>query len=207
MFSVMYLSGAMMFEKPYQPGEWTRWTMTQDPAGGDDASRAERAEFERAFLFKTEDGGEWWRTIQVDFYDEDGKQKADTVVLEGLFKGENEYVRQLVRMRGRFPGKSEPEELLVPQQLAMLPLNAAMPFAPTPESIDGATVGTEKVGGFDTRHVRFGGGGGGSLEWWISDTAPGGWVRFRAGNAEAPEAYTMEMVQHGTGATSLLGVK
>lgn len=212
MFQVMYLSGAMMFEKPYQPGEWTRWQLAQESEAGEgEEAHTETSQFERAFLFRTDDGGEWWRTVQIDLYEEEGKQSADTVVLEGLFKGENEYVRRLVRMRGRFPGRSEPEELMVPQHLAMLPLNAAMPFAPTKESVEGATVGTDKVAGFDARHVRFGGGEG-SLEWWISDTAPGGWVRFRHTDAASPEvkrpgSYTMEMTGHGAGAVSLLGVK
>lgn len=211
MFSVMYLSGAMAFEKPYEPGQWTRWQMTrQHETYDDEPQESERAEFERAFLGRSADGGEWWRTTQVDFYEEDGRQVADTVVLEGLFKGENEYVRQLVRMRGKFPGQTEPQELMVPQAFAMLSLLAAFPFQPTPESIEGATVGQEKVAGFDAKHVRFGGTDG-ALEWWISDAAPGGWVRFRHTDAPDPEvkkpgSYVMEMVQQGTGAKSLLGV-
>ena len=210
MFQVMYLSGAMMFEKPYQPGQWTRWQLTrQYEASGNETPETEKAQFERAFLGNDAGGGEWWRTTQIDYYEEDGKQVADTVVLEGLFKGENEYVRQLVRMRGKFPGQAEPQELLVPQAFAMLSLLSALPFKPTEESIKGATVGNEKVGGFDARHVKFGGTGG-NMEWWLSDTAPGGWVRFRhtdtAEQGIKPATYTMEMIEQGTGAKSKLGV-
>lgn len=211
MFQVMYLSGAMAFEKPYQPGQWTRWQLTNThEASGGETAYVEKAEFERAFLGAGEDGGEWWRTTQIDFYDEDGTQRADTVVLEGLFKGESEYVRQLVRMRGRFPGQAEPQELMVPQAFAMLSL-AAFPFQPTEESIKGATIGTETVAGFSARHVKFGGTDG-ALEWWVADNAPGGWVRFRHSDAASPDvkqpaSYVMEMVEHGSGAKSLLGVK
>lgn len=211
MFQVMYLSGAMAFEKPYQPGQWTKWQLTREfEVTGNEPTESEKAEFERAFLGKSEDGGEWWRTTQIDYYDDGGKQVADTVVLEGLFKGENEYVRQLVRMRGRFPGQPEPQELMVPQAFAMLSLLSAFPFKPTEESIKGATVGNEKVAGFDARHVKFGGTDG-SLEWWIADNAPGGWVRFKHTDTASPDvkkpaSYVMEMVQQGTGAKSQLGV-
>lgn len=211
MFQVMYLSGAMMFEKPYQPGQWTRWQLTkQYEVTGDEAAQTEKAQFERAFLGNDAGGGEWWRTTQIDFYEEDGRQVADTVVLEGLFKGDNEYVRQLVRMRGKFPGQAEPQELMVPQAFAMLSLLAAFPFKPTEESIQGATVGNEKVAGFDARHVKFGGTGG-MMEWWVADAAPGGWVRFRhtdeaSPDVKKPASYTMEMTEQGKGAKSLLGV-
>jgi hypothetical protein len=212
MFNVMYMSGAPMFEKPYQPGEWTRWQLTQSDAQYDDTPvQPEKTVFERAFLSKTADGNEWWRTTQIDFYDDNGTQKADTVILEALYKPENEYIKQLVRMRGRFPGQSEPQEMMVPQGFGMLSSLSAFGMKPTEESVKGATVGTETIGKFSARHVKFGGGNG-AAEWWLADDAPGGWVRFQHidtndKDARKPASYVMELVDYGKGAKSILGVQ
>jgi hypothetical protein len=210
MFSIMYMSGAVMFEKPYQPGEWTRWQLTQTGAVYDDEpAEVQKTVIERAFLAKAADGNEWWRTTQIDFYDDGGVAKQDTVILEALYKADNEYVRQLVRVRGKFPGQAEPQELMVPQAFAMLSSLAAFGIKPTEESVKGATVGTETVGRFNARHVKFGGSNGAS-EWWLADNAPGGWVRFQhvdeLGDAKKASSYVMEMVDNGTGAKSILGV-
>lgn len=213
LFQVMYLSGAMVFEKPYETGQWTKWEIVQRDAEyeGDDPKQLEtKREMERALIGKTTDGGEWWRTTIIDFYDEgDGKVVADTVIMESLFRGENEYVKQLVRVRAKLPGQ-EPNELMVPQHMAMLSFLSVFPMKPTAESVQGATVGNERIGQFDARQVRFGAGGG-TIEWWLADNAPGGWVQFRASEQKEPDAkaagyYVLRMTGSGTGARSALGV-
>ena len=40
----------------------------------------------------------------------------------------------------------------------------------------------------------------------LTETVPGGWVRYKASRAEGDNAFTMELVAHGTGARSELGV-
>lgn len=206
MFETMYLSGAMMFEKPYQPGQWTRWELTESDVPD------EKTIIERAMFAKTPEGNEWWRTKTINIYKEDGKQKADTIVLESLFKNEDQYMRRLVRMRAKMPGKTESEELLVPENWSTWSL-LAFPYKPTPESVEGATVGVEKVAGVDAKHVRFGGSNGGKMEWWLSDALPGGLARFRhtdddvSGADGKPVVWSMELVAKGTGAKSELGVK
>ena len=201
LFTVQYLSGATMFEKDYKPGEWTRWQVST--ADNEDVQTNERA-----FLGRQADRGEWWRmkTIMTD----KGAGTADTVVMEALFRPDstNEYVQTLVRMRGKFPGNAEAQEMMVPEQWAMWNMAGTMP-KPTKESIDGATVGTESVttpaGTFRAKHVRFGGGGG-TLDWWLDETSVGGWVKFSALDNEKKPMYTMELVAKGTGAKSELGV-
>lgn len=201
LFTMQYLSGATMFEKDYQPGEWTKWQMST-------ADNEDVQVNERAFLGRQADRGEWWRmkTIMTD----KGAGTADTVVMEALFRPDstNEYVQTLVRMRGKFPGNAEAQEMMVPQQWAMWNMAGTMP-KPTKESIDGATVGTESVttpaGTFRAKHVRFGGGGG-TLDWWLDDASVGGWVKFTASDNEKKPMYTMELVGKGTGAKSELGV-
>ena len=201
LFTVHYLSGATMFEADYKPGEWTRWKVTGED---DDVKQTS----ERAFLGKPTDGGEWWRMKTIDV-SSDGT--ADTVSLEALFKAEpgNDVSQSLVRMRGKLPGNSEPQELIVPQQYAMWNMAGSLGRKPTKESIDGATIGTESVttpaGTFRAKHVRYGMGGG-TLEWWLDDTAVGGWVKFQMVGDDKKPKYTMELIGKGTGSKSELGV-
>ena len=206
LFTVQYLSGATMFEKDYKPGEWTRWSITTADNEG------ETQVTERAFLGKTSDGGEWWRMKTITNYLEDGKvASADTVALEALFKPEDQqgYFQKLVRMRGKLPGNPDAQEMLVPEQWTTWNMRGPFQQKPTPESIEGATVGVEDVktpaGSFKAKHVRFGQGGG-TIDWWLDDTAVGGWVKFAALDNEKKPMYTMEMIGKGVGAKSELGV-
>ena len=206
LFTVQYLSGATMFEKDYKPGEWTRWSITTADNEG------ESQVTERAFLGKTADGGEWWRMKTITNYLEDGKvTEADTVTLEALFKPEDQegYFQKLVRMRGKLPGNADAQEMLVPEQWTTWNMRGPFQMKPTPESIEGATVGVEEVktpaGSFKAKHVRFGQGGG-TIDWWLDDSAVGGWVKFAALDNEKTPMYTMELVGKGTGAKSELGV-
>ncbi len=201
MFAVQYLSGATMFEKDYAPGEWTRWSVKTDD---DD----EKQTVERAFLGRTSDGGEWWRMKTITM---NGKE-ADTVSFETLFKPEqgNEGMQKLLRMRAKLPGNPEPQEMMVPDQWSTWNMMGTFSSKPTPESVAGATVGTEEVktpaGTFRAKHVKFGQGGG-SLNWWLDDATIGGWVKFQAMDNGSSARYSMELVAKGTGAKSELGVE
>ena len=55
--------------------------------------------------------------------------------------------------------------------------------------------------------VRFGNGGG-TLDWWLTSAAPGGWVKFTGGanGGDKKDLYTMQMIAKGTGAKSELGI-
>jgi len=200
LFAVQYLSGATLFETTYQPGQWTKWKITQ--ADNTDETQV----LERAFLFTTPEGGEWWRLKTTTTTKRDGKDESETVVLEALFKPMSDQIKQLVRMRGKLPGNDEPQELIVPQAMTMVSMSGAFPLKPTPESVAGATIGTETVGSFSAKHVRYGSGNG-TLDWWLSDAAPGGWVRFSMTDNEKKDLYRMEMTGQGTGAQSETGIK
>ena len=197
MFGMMYATGANVLDAPYEPGQWTRWRM-----GGSDDDGGYT--IERAYLTRTDDGGEWWRYRTIS----GGRASPDTVTLEGLFKPQSEGVLQLVRMRGRMPGDKEANEMMVPQQMAMVSTLGMFGMRPTEESVEGATVGTERAttpaGAFSAKLVRFGGAGG-KQEWWLTDQVPGGWVRYKASAPDGEASFTMELVAHGTGAASELG--
>ena len=205
LFVVQYLSGASMFETNYKPGEWTRWSITT----ADNPEEVQQTE--RAFIGKNTDGAEWWRFKTITNYKDGDKAAADTVTLEALFKPDpsNEYLQQLVRMRGRFPGNTEAQELMVPEQWSSWNLTGGFGMKPTKESVEGATIGVEDVktpaGTFKAKHVRFGQGGG-TLDWWLDETAAGGWVKFAMTDNEKKPRYTMEMIARGVGAKSELGV-
>lgn len=194
LFGMMYATGANVFDAAYTPGQWTRWQM----GGNGD----ERMMVERAFVSRSDDGNEWWRFKAF--------QEKDTIVLEALFKPVSDGVQQLVRMRGKMPGEQEANELMVPEHMTQVNSLGMFGMRPTKESVEGATVGTETIrtpaGSFNAKHVRFGGAGG-RQEWWLSEDAPGGWVRYKVTPTDADETFVMELVAHGTGATSELGVK
>jgi hypothetical protein len=198
LFAMQFMSGATIFEKAYTPGQWTRWEITSS----DDAKS--KSTMERAFIGRV-DGTEWWRFKAMIPSSRDGRDVVDTVVLEGQFRPQGDQMKELVRMRGKLPGNAEAQEMIVPQSLTVLPLSGAFTSKPTPESIAGATVGTERIGSFDARHLKFGMGSG-TLEWWLADPAPGGWVRFKVSSGNTT-AYQMDMVGQGTGAQSELGIK
>ena len=196
----MYMSGATMFEVPYTPGQWTTWEIA-------DASEPDqKLVLERALLSREADKSEWWRikTIMAS------PDATDTITIESQFKPMDKagIMMQVVRMRGRMPGDTEGKELIVPQQFSMLGA-AAFPFKPTPESVAGATVGTESIsagsGTFSAKHVKFGAGGG-SMEWWIAADAPGGVVHVQFTGNDADQKWTMQMTGSGSGAKSELGV-
>ena len=200
LWGLMYMSGATMFETRYESGQWTSWEVT------DSEQPDSKLLIERALISREADKSEWWRikTISV------GGETTDTIVLESQFKplDAEGLTMQVVRMRGKLPGDKEGKELMVPQHLSMLSISA-FPMKPTPESINGATVGTENVKAgsqtWSAKHVRFGSAGG-TMEWWLADKAPGGVVRVQFTGQENAK-WTMAMTGAGSGAKSELGVR
>ena len=198
---ILYMSGATMFETDYKAGEWTKWEIK-------DASRPDESTvLERAMLRRDPDRSEWWRTKTISVT----PQQSDTIIMETQLKplDKDGLAMQMVRMRGKFPGDSVGKEMMVPENMQTVRATA-WGSKPTAESIAGATLGTEsvKVNGktYVARHVQFGSGGG-NMDWWLSDKAPGGLVRVQS-TANGKEAmWTMDLTGTGTGAKSELGMK
>jgi hypothetical protein len=205
-FAMQYASGASVFEQPYKPGEWTQWSIVES------SDTSAHQTMERAFLGMQPDSSEWWRMKTLSSSKDNGKVVVDTVIIEALYKPTSPYTKELVRVRAKLPGNKDAQELMVPQGMGMINYNGFFGTKPSKESVDGATIGTEsiatKAGTFSAKHVRFGNGGG-TLDWWLTPTAPGGWVKFTGGQngGDNKDLYTMEMIAKGTGAKSELGIE
>ena len=209
LFSLAFHSGSYApAGEVYEPGEWTKWRIVQTGQEGPPP------EFERAFIRREADGSEWWRVRYVVFGDDgSGQMKPDTILLEGKFSADRST---LVRLRGKMPGDAQANEMPVEEGT----YGYSEPIPLTAESLQGATVGTENVsvpaGNFSARHVRYGAaGGGGTTEWWLNDNVAGGMVKYSATSAQEstaeegspdPYNYTVELLGHGTGATSATGI-
>lgn len=175
-FNLAFHSGGYMpAAAEYAPGEWTRWRMV-----GEDGD-VPASVMERAFLSRDESSNEWWRAA---FRGEDG----EAFVVEGLFSPGRE---ELLRLRVQTPEDEEMEE--VPVRRGTYAYHP--PTELTPERIEGATVGRERVsvpaGTFNARHVRFGSPGQETMEWWLDGSVPGETVRYgtRDGWFAELEAY------------------
>lgn len=198
MFTYAFTPGGYWIEPtPYRPGDYTKWRFIED--GVETGSW-----LEKAFLKKTDEGQEWWR---VTMYDVDSE---DTVVLEALFDAERTTV---LRLRSQFPDEGIKE---MPVEEGTMVYNRPMQL--TDESIEGATVETGSVevpaGRFTARHVQFGDvGTGGTVEWWLVESVPGGVVRYgnRSRNQTEDEVeglddsnFFLELTEQGSGATTKL---
>ncbi len=189
----------------YEPGQWTRWKAEGIDQGD---------ELEKAFLKRDKDGKEWWRISAK------GKRdgKMEEVIIEALFEPTEDAkeLRTLLRLRRRFPDDDEGVEVPVTDD------NRAKwyrsPTKLTDESIEGATVGTDKItvpaGSYTCKHLKYAhGAGGDTMEWWVSDKVPGQVVKAvntrkgGSGKADADGKHrrTTVLAAQGDDAKSRLG--
>lgn len=203
-FSMAFSQGGYAVEEtPYKVGEWTRWSIPNAGAEGDEPKETI---LERAYLFDDAEGNAWWK---VKWVLDPAKAAENTMILEALF---NKKDYTLLRLRAKMPNETQGKEMPVTQATYYVP-----PQKLTPQSLKGATQGivsvTVPAGTYKARHVVFGNGAGGSAEWYLVDTVPGGNVKFvnkapkedSDGKAD-PANYTMNLTAKGTGAASELGI-
>lgn len=172
----------------YKPGQYTRWS------GKGENGKA--IGIERAHLFDDAQGRQWWK---VKFTDDQSK----TTILEGLL---DPAQKKFVRMRAQFPDDKEGNELPMDDQNYYHPAQKL-----SKDSIEGATKGVEMItvpaGTFNARHVVFGGAGG-TNEWWLVDSVPGGTVKQLTRNPRKDtDQWAMELIAYGNDARSELGTK
>lgn len=202
---LFYHGGYYMDSMDYKVGQFTRW----------DARGVQQGDtFERAFLHQRADGAEWWR---VESSGKDGDGKEQRLVMEALIgKPDSVGNRQIRRMRALFPGEAEPREIAITEQNASTWV-VRSDRKLTPESMEGMTVGTEKIkvpaGEYTARHVQMKGYDGDQvLDWYVVETVPGQMVKYtnsiKNSDGKQEVIWDMALRQVGEGATtSKLGVK
>jgi hypothetical protein len=182
----------------YKAGEYTRWTIPNDSKDGKEAS------LERAYLFNDRDGNPWWK---VKWVLDPADAAKSTLIVEALFeKGTWKLLRERVKM----PNEAEGKEVPVDEATYYQP-----PRQLTKQSLEGGTVGVEKVsvpaGSFTARHVSYGDVNG-NVDFWLTDSVPGGVVKYGhgakgAGADDDTRNWQMLLVAYGKGTSSELGIK
>jgi hypothetical protein len=202
-FAMAFSQGGYAVEEtPYKVGEWTRWSVPNTGAKGDESKETI---LERAYLFDDAEGNTWWK---VKWVLDTAKAAENTMILEALFSKAN-YT--LLRMRAKMPNETQGKEMPVTEATYYHP-----PQRLTPQSLKGATQGVVAVkvpaGSYQARHVVFGDAAGGTAEWYLTDKVPGGNVKFVHTGAKpdkdgkaGPANYTMDLMATGKNATSELG--
>jgi hypothetical protein len=171
-------------QKGYKPGEYTKfeWTMEGD----------EPIVMERAYLKELPDGKQWWR---VSWKDAEG-----VWIWEALIDPES---GQMLRMRARDADGNEGEVPVSGQSVYMQPAEL------TKESVQGATVGKEKItvpaGTFQSDHVVYmAPTGEGQAEFWLAPQIPGGVVKYLISSKGNGAVWTSDLVEYGNDAVTLL---
>ena len=191
------VGGYMVDEAPYQPGEYTRWSIK----GQDDKTIT----LERAFLKVDADGNQWWKVKYT--VPKSGDEQQDTVLTyEMLFAKDGS---KLLRVRSKTPADKEPKEMPVEENT----FGYVQPRALTAQSRKGGDKGVETVsvpaGSFKAHHLVFGGYGS-NAEFWESSKVPGHTVKYGStvdnkdgsGNTQA---WMAELAAYGSDATTELG--
>jgi hypothetical protein len=177
--------GYWVGQNEFEPGDYTVFEWT-------DQESESPVELEKALLKITDDGQQWWR---VSWKDEE-----ESWVYEGLLDPEEE---RMVRLRAKDPEGNVDEVPVTEDQSVYM-----APAEPTSESIQGATVGEERIttpaGTFDTEHVVYSSQTEeGRVHWWITDEVPGGVVKYQA-TEESEELWTSTLIRTGSDATTEL---
>ncbi len=184
-FSYAFSAGGLWAgQQGYKPGEYTkfRWTMEGD----------EPIVMERAYLKEQDDGKQWWR---VSWEDSQGSW-----IWEALIDPDSS---QMLRMRARDADGNEGEVPVSGQAVYMAPAEL------THESVQGATVGKEKVtvpaGTFQSDHVVFmAATGEGQAEFWLAPQIPGGVVKYLISQKGEGTVWTSDLVEYGKNADTVL---
>ena len=172
-------------QEAYKPGEYTKfkWTMEGD----------EPIVMERAYLKEQDDGRrQWWR---VSWQDSEGSW-----IWEALIDPDTS---QMVRMRARDADGNEGEVPVSGQAVYMAPAEL------TEESVQGATVGRERVtvpaGTFQADHVVYmAATGEGQAEFWLAPEIPGGVVKYLISQKGEGTVWSSDLVEYGSDAVTVL---
>jgi len=186
-FSYAFSNGGYWFgTDSYKEGEWTKYQVATDDGG--------KFVLEKAFLKKLPNGNEWWRVSWKD--------KGEEWIYEALISPDD---GKLLRLRGRDADGNEGEIPVTEDSQVSVYGNAQKL---TKESIEGATIGKEKLkthaGTFNCDHVEYMAMGEGKLEFWLNDEIPGGIVKYIIKDSKGKANLTSELFDYGKGAKTIL---
>ncbi len=184
-FSYTFAPGGLWVSKnTFDPGEYTKFRMTEDGENN--------IIIERAYLKKLENGNQWWRSAW-----EEGEDKW---IYEALISADD---GQLLRLRARDVDGNEGEIPVTDQTITISPTTLSE------ESIEGATIDAETIespaGTFQTDHVQYMAvDTDGAIDWWISDEVPGGVVKYQLTDKDDEIVWTNILIEKGSDATTIL---
>ncbi|HUI29275.1 MAG TPA: hypothetical protein VLX91_03585 [Candidatus Acidoferrales bacterium] len=186
LFQYMFSAyGYNMELNPYQPGQYTDWTLT--------GKSGKPFETRKAFLTTLPDGKEWWGLTYIS--------NKDSIIMEVMFSEKHQSIR---RMRQKF-GNDTPKEVPVTEGWYTAPMQL------TPESVEGAVVKkgvsvTVPAGSYTCDQIEFAVGAGNmTLRMWRTTSVPGGVVKYEMVDKGGDTIYTGELKSTGTGAATQLG--
>jgi hypothetical protein len=189
-FSYAFSAGGLWAgQMDYKPGEFTKFEWTME---GDDP-----IVIERAYLKELDDGKQWWR---VAWEDSEGRWIWEALIdPQAAGTGSSE----MLRMRARDTDGNE-GEVPVTGQTVFMPVAEL-----TKESVQGATVGKEKVdvpaGRFQADHVVYmAATGEGQAEFWLAPQIPGGVVKYQISQKGEGTLWNSDLVEYGKKATTIL---
>ena len=185
LFQYMFSAyGYSMELNPYQPGQYTDWTIA--------GKSGKPFETRKAFLTTLPDGKEWWGMTYIS--------NKDSILMEVMFSEKHQSIR---RMREKFPN-DKPKEVPVTEGWYTAPMQL------TPESIEGAVVKkgvslTVAAGTYTCDQIEFAVGASNlTLRMWRTSGVPGGVVKYEMVDKDGDSIYSGELKTTGTGAATQL---
>ncbi|MEX0844561.1 MAG: Ig-like domain-containing protein [Balneolaceae bacterium] len=188
MFNYLFSGYGYQLElEEYPVGGWTEWQTNEE----------DETTMRKAFLKKLDNGQEWWQIVMKG----DEEDNSEQYIAEVLFSEERQTI---VRMREKI-GDEDAQEKPVsegwynsPQQL-------------TEESVEGALEEenisvTVPANTFTADLLKFGVAPGMNMSMWrVSEIeVPGGIIKYEYSEEESGDVSTMELMDYGTDAISLL---
>lgn len=188
MFNYLFSGYGYQLElEDYPEGGWTEWRTNED----------DETTMRKAFLKKLDNGQEWWQIVMKG----EENDSSEQYIAEVLFSEDRQTI---VRMREKI-GDEEAQEKPVSEGWYNSPQKL------TEESIEGALEEenisvTVPANTFTADLLKFGVAPGMNMSMWrVSGVeVPGGIIKYEYSEEESGDVSTMELMEYGTDANSLL---
>lgn len=186
--ATFYQGGYNLATQDFSPREYVHWTASGMGAGD---------WFKKALLKRRDDGSKWGGHLVAH-------NDGETVTMEALFSPPEESGnRRLLRLRVQYPDEQPEEVPITEEDSERWVLQGQRTL--TAESYEGLKVGVADVtvpaGTFTANHLQTSHPGqGGTGNWYVNDTVPGGVVKFRWQHED--DERVLELKDFGDGRTT-----